>query len=82
MTQQAELLKKIDTLPPKYLGEVIEFIGYLQHKAQQETERLVLTEEQKARERECFALHADELNSEMAEILLDQSWEPEAPLEI
>ena len=36
MTQQAELLKKIDTLPPKYFGEVIDFVGYLQHKAQQE----------------------------------------------
>jgi hypothetical protein len=36
MTQQAELLDKIDKLPPKYLGEVIDFIGYLQQKAQQE----------------------------------------------
>jgi len=33
MTQQAELLKKIDTLPPKYYGEVIDFVGYLQQKA-------------------------------------------------
>ena len=36
MTQQAELMRKIDNLPPKYLGEVIDFIGYLQHKALQE----------------------------------------------
>ncbi|MCL2068136.1 MAG: hypothetical protein FWG99_11825 [Treponema sp.] len=36
MTQQAELLKKIDALPPKYFGEVIDFVGYLQHKAQHE----------------------------------------------
>ncbi|MDR3020788.1 MAG: DUF2281 domain-containing protein [Treponema sp.] len=35
MTQQAELLKKIDKLPPKYFGEVIDFVGYLQAKAQQ-----------------------------------------------
>ena len=33
MTQQAELLKNIEKLPPQYLGEVIDFVGYLQHKA-------------------------------------------------
>jgi len=33
MTQQAELLKKIDTLPPKYYDEVIDFVEYLQQKA-------------------------------------------------
>jgi len=33
MTQQAELHKKIDTLPPEYFGEVIDFVGYLQQKA-------------------------------------------------
>jgi len=33
MTQQAELLKRIDTLPSKYYGEVIDFVGYLQQKA-------------------------------------------------
>ena len=38
MTQQAELLKKIDKIPQKYLGEVIDFLGYLQHKAQQESQ--------------------------------------------
>jgi len=37
MTQQAELLQKIDTLPPEYFGEVIDFVGYLQQKARQET---------------------------------------------
>jgi len=37
MTQQAELLQKVETLPPKYLGEVIDFAGYLQQKARQET---------------------------------------------
>ena len=36
MTQQVELLRKIDKLPHKYFGEMIEFLGYLQHKAQQE----------------------------------------------
>ena len=36
MTQQEELHQKIDALPHKYLSEVIDFIGYLQYKAQQE----------------------------------------------
>ena len=36
MTQQAELLNKIDKIPQKYIGEVIDFLGYLQHKAQEE----------------------------------------------
>jgi len=36
MTQQAELLKMIDTLPPKHYGEVVDFVGYLQQKAQNE----------------------------------------------
>lgn len=36
MTQQAELLRKIDKLPPKFFSEIIDFVAYLQHKAQQE----------------------------------------------
>ena len=32
MTQQAELLRKIEKLPPQYFGEVIDFVGYLQQK--------------------------------------------------
>jgi len=39
MTQQAELLQKVETLPPKYFGEVIDFAGYLQQKARQENDR-------------------------------------------
>ena len=35
MTQQAELLKNIDTLPKQYFGEIFDFVGYLQQKAQQ-----------------------------------------------
>ena len=38
MTQQAELLRNIDTLPKKYFGEVIDFVGYLRNKAQQEND--------------------------------------------
>ena len=36
MTQQVEIMNKIDKIPPKYFGEVIDFLGYLQHKAEQE----------------------------------------------
>ena len=36
MTQQALLLKEIDGLPPKYLGEVIDFAGYLRQRAARE----------------------------------------------
>ena len=36
MIEHAELLKKIDSLPEKYYGEVYDFIGYLQQKAQNE----------------------------------------------
>jgi hypothetical protein len=38
MTQQAELLQKIDTLPPEYFGEVFDFVGFLQQKARRKTE--------------------------------------------
>ena len=33
MTQQAELMNSINKLPPQYFKEVIDFVGYLQHKA-------------------------------------------------
>ncbi|MDR2541829.1 MAG: DUF2281 domain-containing protein [Treponema sp.] len=33
MNQQVELMKIIDRLPSHYLGEMIDFAGYLQHKA-------------------------------------------------
>ena len=33
MNQQAELFKNIEKLPPQYLDEVINFVGYLQHKS-------------------------------------------------
>ncbi|MCL2067254.1 MAG: hypothetical protein FWG99_07285 [Treponema sp.] len=40
MTRQAELLNIVDKLPPKYFGEVIDFAGYLQHKARHEIKPL------------------------------------------
>ncbi|GHV94708.1 hypothetical protein AGMMS50293_10280 [Spirochaetia bacterium] len=36
MTQQAELYRRIDTLPPKYFVEVIDFVGHLEQKARKE----------------------------------------------
>ena len=36
MTQQADFLEKINNLPPHYIREAIDFVGYLQYKAQQE----------------------------------------------
>jgi len=74
MTQQAELLKKIDALPPKYFGEVIDFIGYLQHKAQQEVAlQAADTKEQRAaREKAAFTKYAEKLNAEAEDVLLYQ----------
>ena len=36
MTQQAEFLSKVDKLPPQYFREAIDFVAYLQYKAQKE----------------------------------------------
>ena len=32
MTDRNALLKEIDTLPPKFMGDVINFVSYLKHK--------------------------------------------------
>jgi len=68
MTQQAELLKKIDKLPPRYFGEVIDFVEYLQHKAQQEK-----LKPSSARDIELFEKYADELNAEAEDVLSYQN---------
>ena len=36
MTRQTDLFKDIEKLPPKYFSEVIDFVGYLHQKTQQE----------------------------------------------
>ena len=36
MTDRAVLLREIDKLPPKYIGEVFGFVEYLQQKAHNE----------------------------------------------
>jgi hypothetical protein len=35
MSQTELLMKEIEGLPPQYVGEVIDFVGYLKHKAAQ-----------------------------------------------
>ena len=82
MTIQAVLQREIETLPSQYYGEVADFIGYLRHKAQQTAIHTNMQEQIRTRELECINNHADELNREMADILLDQSWDSESPLDI
>jgi len=38
MTERAVLLNEIEKLPPKYFGEVINFVEYLRQKTQKEYE--------------------------------------------
>jgi len=72
MIYQAIIQKEIETLPSQYYGEVIDFIGYLRHKAQTEIQ-LNSAEQIRIREMECINRHAEELNREMEDVLLDQS---------
>jgi len=37
MTERAELLREIDRLPPKYFGEVFDYVAYLRKKTQDES---------------------------------------------
>ena len=66
MTQQVELLNIVDKLPQRYLGEAVSFLGYLQHKAQQEAAE---KEQRTARERAAFIKYAEELNAEAEDVL-------------
>jgi len=75
MVSQAAIQKEIETLPPQYYSEVVDFIGYLRHKARQTTIQTPDTEQIRAREIECIKRHAEELNREMEDVLLDQSLE-------
>jgi hypothetical protein len=36
MTEQVELISEIDKLPSKYIGEALDFVGYLRRKAESE----------------------------------------------
>ena len=72
MTQQAELFRNIDKLPPKFFSEIIEFVAFLQFKAKQEN----LNTECKPsslRDIELFEMYADELNAEAEDVLSYQN---------
>ena len=73
MTNQAVIQKEIETLPPQYYDEVIDFIRYLRHKAQQTKAQASLQEQVRVREIDCINRHAEELNREMEDVLFDQS---------
>jgi hypothetical protein len=70
MTMQAELQKEIETLPPKYFSEVVNFVGYLQKKAQQEAVEIAAAGK---RDKELINRYADELNKEMEDVLSYQT---------
>jgi hypothetical protein len=36
MTEQVELMREINRLPSRYIGEVLDYVGYLQQKTQNE----------------------------------------------
>jgi hypothetical protein len=73
MTQQAELIRKIDKLPSHYLSEVIDFVGYLQHKAQQAAAQKDKLKSSAVRDIELFEKYADELNAEAEDVLSYQN---------
>ena len=73
MTQQAELFRKIDKLPPQYFSEVIDFIEYLQHKAQQKKMKNTEDKTSSVRDIELFEKYADELNAEAEDVLSYQN---------
>jgi DNA replication initiation complex subunit (GINS family) len=75
MTYQAIIQREIETLPPQYYSEVVDFIGYLRHKAQQTTIQAGFQEQIQMREIECINRHAEELNKEMEDVLIDQSFD-------
>jgi hypothetical protein len=45
MTDRNALLQEIDTLPPEYMGEVIDFVSYLKHKKRTEIPETMLHSE-------------------------------------
>ena len=73
MTQQAELIKNIDKLPPKYFNEIINFVEYLQYKAKHEN--IIHTEDKPSSvcDIELFEKYADELNAEAEDVLSYQN---------
>ncbi len=81
MTQQVELLKEIDVLPPKYFGEVLDFIGYLRYKEQLETAPVKRSRMTAEEETEYFNQNAEWLNREAMDVLSYQVdiWSADRP---
>ena len=73
MTQQAELIRNIDKLPPKFFREIIDFVAFLQYKAQQEKMKPTGDKSSSERDIELFEMHADELNAEAEDVLSYQN---------
>ena len=70
MTNQAALQREIESLPPKYYGEVVNYVRYLQTKAQQEAVEITAAGK---RDKELINRYADELNKEMEDVLSYQT---------
>jgi phosphoribosyl-ATP pyrophosphohydrolase len=70
MIDKALLQREIEALPPKYIGEVVDFVGYLQKKAQQEAVEIAMAGK---RDKEIINRYADELNKEMEDVLSYQT---------
>jgi hypothetical protein len=70
MTNQTVLQREIEALPAKYFGEVVNFVGYLQKKAQQEAIEVAAAGK---RDKEIINRYADELNEEMEDVLSYQT---------
>ena len=73
MTQQAELIKNIDKLPPKFISEINDFVAYLQYKAKQEKMKSTGDKPSSAHDIELFEKYADELNAEAEDVLSYQN---------
>jgi uncharacterized protein YacL len=70
MISQTALQREIEMLPPKYYGEAVNFIEYLQKKAQQEAKEKIARGK---RDIDIINRHADELNKEMEDVLSYQT---------
>jgi len=68
MIERAVLYKEIDKLPPKYFGEVYDFVGYLRSKAQKESPA-VRKRMSEAEEIELINRNAEYLNREAMDVL-------------
>ena len=66
------MFNKIDRLPPQYFVQVFDFVGYIEQKAKAEEALAAARAERNARDVKLINRHAEELNKEMEDVLLDQ----------